>query len=58
MGGNVFELTTEFSSDTYNPYARRGGSYNINFANFPAGDCDDSSDFAYADVGFRLTLFL
>ena len=58
MGGNVFELTTEFSSDTYNPYVRRGGYYNYNFANFPAGGCGDYCDSAYGNVGFRLTLFL
>ena len=32
MGGNVFELTTESNSDTYNPSAKRGGSYNNSFA--------------------------
>ena len=58
MGGNVFELTTEFSSDTYNPYARRGGSYLSTFAGFPAGDRIGSSNDAYDYVGFRLTLFM
>ena len=58
MGGNVFELTTEFSSDTYNPYVRRGGSYLSTFAGFPAGDRNFNPDYAYDSVGFRLTLFL
>ena len=58
MGGNVFELTTEFSSDTYNPYVRRGGSYHSTFAGSPAGDRNNLSGVANDFFGFRLTLFL
>ena len=58
MGGNVFELTTEFSSDTYYPYAKRGGNYSTSFASYPAGYCNDTSDNANVLLGFRLTLFL
>ena len=58
MGGNVFELTTEFSSDTYNPYVRRGGSYDDYFASNPAGYRFHDSGYAHVSVGFRLTLFL
>ena len=58
MGGNVFELTTEFSSDTYNPSAKRGGNYSTSFASYPAGSRDHDSGYAHVSVGFRLTLFL
>ena len=58
MGGNVFELTTEFSSDTYNPSAKRGGSYDDYFASNPAGYRFHDSGYAHVSVGFRLTLFL
>jgi len=58
MGGNVFELTTEFSSDTYNPSAKRGGDYDNSFASYPAGYRFHDSGYAHVSVGFRLTLFL
>ena len=58
MGGNVFEWTTEFCSNTYYPYARRGGGYNSSFANYPAGGRDGGSDVAFDLLGFRLTLFM
>ena len=58
MGGNVFELTTEFSSDTYNPCALRGGNYSTSFASDPAGSRDHDSGYADDPIGFRLTLFL
>ena len=58
MGGNVFELTTESNSDTYNPSAKRGGSYDDYFASNPAGYCSNSSVDADVSIGFRLTLFL
>ena len=58
MGGNVFELTTESNSDTYNPSAKRGGSYDDYFASYPAGSRDHDSGYAHVSVGFRLTLFL
>ena len=58
MGGNVWEWTTESYSDTNRPYARRGGDYSCNFANFPAGNRHIYSDYAYDFNGFRLTLFM
>ena len=58
MGGNVFERTTESSSDLLAPYATRGGSYDRNFAGYPAGSRADDSDVAYDGCGFRLTLFM
>ena len=58
MGGNVWERTTESSSDTDYPYALRGGCYTYHFANGPAGLRDGNSDDADGLVGFRLTLFM
>ena len=58
MGGNVWEWTTESSSSTFSPYAFRGGCYDDNFADCPAGRRDLDSDYAYAYRGFRLTLFM
>ena len=58
MGGNVWEWTTESSSSTFSPYAFRGGCYDDNFADCPAGRRDLDSDYAYAYSGFRLTLFM
>ena len=58
MGGNVFEWTTESYSNTNNPYAKRGGNYNNNFANNPAGNRNYHSDDANDGLGFRLTLFM
>ena len=58
MGGNVFELTTESNSDTLNPSAKRGGSYDDYFASNPAGYRFHDSGYAHGSVGFRLTLFL
>ena len=58
MGGNVWERTTEYYSNTYYPYARRGGGYNSSFANYPAGGRDGGSDVAFDLLGFRLTLFM
>ena len=58
MGGNVWEWTTESCSDTDYPYAGRGGFYNNNFANFPAGMRDFFSGNALDGIGFRLALFM
>ena len=58
MGGNVFEWTTESCSNTDYPYALRGGYYLSIFAYFPAGHRFSSSDDAFDNVGFRLTLFM
>ena len=58
MGGNVFEWTTESCLSTITPYAIRGGSYGLNFANYPAGYRNNRSDLAPDNNGFRLTLFM
>ena len=58
MEGNVWEWTTESCSDTDYPYAGRGGFYNNNFANFPAGMRDFFSGNALDGIGFRLALFM
>ena len=55
MGGNVFEWTTEFCSDS--PSAGRGGDYGY-YTNYPAGYRVTLSDGAYGTIGFRLTLFM
>ena len=58
MGGNVWEWTTESYSYTLNPYTARGGSYDRDFANYPAGYRDYGSGNGNGYGGFRLTLFL
>ena len=58
MGGNVFEWTTESSSDTYFPYTGRGGHYSYNFADYPAGSRYSTSADAGVIIGFRCTLYL
>ena len=58
MGGNVWEWTTESYSNTSNPFALRGGSYYGFFAYSPAGFRNLGSGTAFADGGFRLTLFM
>ena len=55
MGGNVFEWTTEFCSDS--PSAGRGGDYGY-YTNYPAGYRVTLSDSATDNYGFRLTLFM
>ena len=55
MGGNVFEWTTEFCSDS--PSAGRGGDYGY-YTNYPAGYRGTLSDSATDNYGFRLTLFM
>ena len=58
MGGNVYEWTTESCSNTFCPYAGRGGNYYGTFTNSPAGDRYNYSDNANYILGFRLTLFM
>ena len=58
MGGNVWEWTTESDSDTFSPYAVRGGVFNFIFTSSPAGIRGIYSDIAGGTVGFRLTLFM
>ena len=58
MGGNVWEWTTESSSDALLSCAVRGGDYSASFADCPAGDRTGDTGFAYVFDGFRLTLFM
>ena len=58
MGGNVSEWTTESYSFTYYPYTYRGGSYDLNFATYPAGVRSCGSDYGNDYFGFRCTLYL
>ena len=58
MGGNVYEWTTESYSSTIYPCAGRGGGYTNDFANYPAGGRYHASDYAFDNIGFRLTLFM
>ena len=58
MGGNVWEWTTESYSRTGFPYTFRGGGYDNDFADTPAGGRIVRPDLAFDGIGFRLTLFL
>ena len=58
LGGNVWELTTESSSNTTNPYTQRGGGYKNNYSAYPAGLRRNSSDSAISAIGFRIALFM
>ena len=58
MGGNVWEWTTESSSDTDRPYTFRGGFCSSSYAGIPAGDRSITSERASNGLGFRLTLFI
>ena len=58
MGGNVWEWTTESSSNTGAPCALRGGIYVGDFADCPAGVRASNSVSADDGDGFRLTLFM
>ena len=58
MGGNVWEWTTEHWSDTNSSYTIRGGFYDRDYADFPAGIRSNFVDLAVDFLGFRITLFL
>ena len=58
MGGNVWEWTTESCSHMRDSCALRGGVHFSFFAPSPAGGRGNTSDDAYYDGGFRLTLFM
>ena len=58
MGGNVWEWTTEFYSNTGGPCTIRGGLYSNDFAIDPAGRRGVRSDIDADFIGFRLTLFI
>ena len=58
MGGNCWELTTELYSYSRGPCTVRGGNYDCNYADTPAGSRSSSLGYAYDDISFRPTLFM
>ena len=58
MAGNIWEWTLEKTSDTDNPCANRGGSFNnAGSYNPTAIRSPDSTGISYNSVGFRVSLF-
>ena len=57
MGGNAYERTTESYSYTSGPIGSRGGRYNNNASNYPAGYRFNNNGTAYSSNSFRVTLF-
>ena len=58
LAGNVYEWTLEYTSDTSNPCASRGGSYSISGSNYPASDRGNyGTTGLYGGIGFRLALY-
>ena len=58
IAGNVIELTLEWTSDTDDPCADRGGIFNFAGSGHPAASRDyDSTDFIFYNIGFRVSLF-
>ena len=57
MGGNAYERTTESSSNTNAPITNRGGSYDLDASNVPAGIRNNNNGNAYSAYSFRVTLF-
>ncbi len=58
MGGNLLEYTSESYSYKYSRYAYRGGLYDNDYANYPAGYRYNNYGTASSPYGFRLTLYL
>ena len=57
MGGNLCEHTTEsLDGDIF--YTIRGGTYNNDYINYPAGMRSVSDALDYIDRGFRVTLYV
>ena len=57
MGGNLWEYTTESSSDDYGPYVDRGGDSYSTYDNNPAGYRIGNGGYAGSSFGFRVTLY-
>ena len=59
LAGNVWEWTLEYTSNTDNPCAIRGGNYYNSGSSIPAGNRNNFyfTTGLYADVGFRLALY-
>ena len=57
IGGNLWEFNTESYSNESIPYVSRGGSYNNDYDNIPAGYRNYSIGLAYSNTGFRTTLY-
>ena len=58
MGGNAYERTTESSSNTNAPITNRGGSYDLDASNVPAGIRNNNNGNANSNNSFRVTLIL
>ena len=59
MGGNEAEFTTELNPGTSETVVLRGGVYDYDYVDGPAGyRWDNSSGVAFISYGFRATLFL
>ena len=58
IAGNVWEWTLEYTANSSNPCAKRGGAYDDSGSNNPAAyrsyDCTTS---CYRHIGFRLSLY-
>ena len=57
MGGNAYERTTESYSNTSNRISNRGGGYDGNASDNPAGNRNINNGNAYSIDSFRATLF-
>lgn len=56
--GNVYEWTTEYSSDKQYESVFRGNGYNSNSTRYPALRDYSTNDLAYGSRGFRVELYL
>ena len=58
LAGNVWEWTLEYTSNTNNPCATRGGLYNNSGSRYPAGHRNyDTTTLLSDHIGFRLALY-
>ena len=57
LAGNVTEWTLEYTANTGNPCARRGGCYDDNGASTPASYRHDTYTTYSRTIGFRVTLY-
>ena len=58
IAGNVYEWTLEYTSDSSNPCAKRGGGYHRNGSNTPAAYRDYNLTTYFNDnLGFRVVLY-
>ena len=58
LAGNVWEWTLEKSTDTNDPCAFRGGSYNVNGSSYPASYRNNKiTSYSSSTIGFRPALY-